>query len=289
MASRTLLLLDGTGLFYRSFFAIKGLSAHGGQPTNAVFGFIRALHQMVELWKPTHLAVAWDGGSPEERLALLPEYKAQRAPMPDALKIQYEPIREYLDAADIPLIRLDRQEADDILATLAHWAEREGSDVLIASSDKDLCQLVTDRTGIIATGKDAPRVGPEGVFEMTGVHPHQVVEWLALTGDTADNIPGVAGLGPKTAAKLLGQFGSLAAMWERMEEIESVRLREKLLAGRALVEKNLALVRLRDDLDCVPGWEALAFKPEQPERLRSFYERMEFHSLVKTIDQPELF
>lgn len=289
MAPRLLLLVDGTGLFYRSFFAIKGLSAHGGQPTNAVFGFIRALHQMEEFWKPTHVAVAWDGGSPEERLALLPEYKMQRAPMPDALKVQYGPLCEYLDCAGVPLIRLDRQEADDVLATLAHWAEREGNRVLIASSDKDMYQLVTDRIGVITTGKEAPCIGPAGVLEMIGLLPGQVVEWLALTGDHVDNIPGVEGVGPKTAVKLLAQFGSLATMWGRIEEVESARLREKLLAGRGVVERNLALVKLRDDLDCVPDWDALAFKPEDPGRMRPYYERMEFHSLVRKVDQPELF
>lgn len=284
-----LLLVDGTGLFYRSFFAIKGLSVHGGQPTNAVFGFVRALHQMAETWKPTHLAVAWDGGSPADRLALLPDYKAQRPPMPDALRVQYEPIKEFLGCAGIPLIRLDQQEADDVLATLAHWAERDGSDVLVASSDKDLYQLVTDRVGIITTGKDDPRIDAAGVLHKTGVQPSQIVEWLALTGDQVDNIPGVGGLGPKTAARLLAQFGSLEAMWARLGEVESLPLREKLMAARSLVEKNLKLVSLRDDLDCVPGWPGLEFRTETPERMRPFYERMEFHSLVRTLDQPELF
>jgi DNA polymerase-1 len=161
--------------------------------------------------------------------------------------------------------------------------------VLVASSDKDLYQLVTDRIGMIATGKDEPRIGPAGVLQRTGVQPGQVVEWLALTGDNVDNIPGVAGLGPKTAARLLAQFGSLAAMWGRLGEIESVRLREKLQESRNVVEKNLQLVRLRDDLDCVPGWGGLEFKPEQSGQMRPFYERMEFHSLVRKVDQGELF
>ena len=289
MSARTLLLLDGTGLFYRSFFAIKGLTAHDGKPTNAVFGFVRAMHQMVESFKPSHFAVAWDGGTPQERLVLLPEYKAQRPPMPDALKAQYEPVREFVESRGVPFIRMDGQEADDILATIAHWAEREAETILIASSDKDLYQLVSDKTRMVTTGKDETRVGREGVKERTGVYPEQIVDWLALTGDNVDNIPGVEGLGPKTAAKLLGQFGTLGQMWARIADLESDRLREKLLANRERVERNRDLVRLRDDLDCRPDWSAMELKPEDTEKLRSFYERMEFHSLARRAEQQELF
>lgn len=289
MPARTLLLLDGTGLFYRSFFAIKGLTAHSGAPTNAVFGFVRAVHQMIDVFKPTHFAVAWDGGAPAERLEMLPEYKAQRPPMPDALRAQFEPVREFVERRGVPFIRLERQEADDILATLAHWGEPESEAVLIASSDKDLYQLVTEKTRVVSTGKDDTRVGREGVLERTGVYPEQIVDWLALTGDNVDNIPGVEGLGPKTAAKLLSRFGTLAAMWSRMAEVESDRLRDKLLASRDLVDRNQSLVRLRTDLDCRLDWSALELKPEDPERTAPFYERMEFHSLVRRAEQRELF
>ena len=244
---------------------------------------------MVAIFKPSHFAVAWDGGTPQERLVLLPEYKAQRPPMPDALKAQYEPVREFVESRGVPFIRMEGQEADDILATIAHWAEREAETVLIASSDKDLYQLVSDKTRMVTTGKDETRVGREGVKERTGVYPEQIVDWLALTGDNVDNIPGVEGLGPKTAAKLLGQFGTLGAMWGRIAELESDRLREKLLANRERVERNRELVRLRDDLDCRPDWNAMALKPEDTEKLRSFYERMEFHSLAQQAEQRELF
>lgn len=289
MAASRLLLIDGTGLFYRSFFAIKGLSARDGQPTNALYGFIRAVLRMVERWQPSHLAVAWDGGSPRERLALLPVYKAQRPPMPEALKSQYPLIREYLELRAIPLMRIHEQEADDILATVAHRAQDAMQEVLIASSDKDLYQLVGARTSLISTGKDEARIGPLEVLNRTGVEPQQIVDWLALTGDSVDNIPGVAGLGPKTAARLLRQFGCLDKMWERIEEVDSDRLREKLLASRSIVELNLGLVRLRDDLSEVPAYDAMVVKPEDPARLRPFYERMEFHSLVRKDEQYDLF
>ena len=243
----------------------------------------------MEGWKPSHLAVAWDGGVPAARLALLPEYKAQRPPMPDALRQQYEPVSEFLGLSGISLIRLDHEEADDVLASLARWGESDADEVLIATSDKDFYQLVSSKTAMVSWGKDDRRVGRAEVFEKTGVYPEQIVEWLALTGDTVDNIPGVEGMGPKTAAKLLEQFGSLAAMWPRIEEVKSLRIREALLANRDRVERNLALVKLLDNLKCLPDWAALAVKPENPGIMRPFYTRMDFHSLIKGCDQGELF
>jgi DNA polymerase-1 len=289
MSARRLLLVDGTQLFYRSFFGIRGLTTHEGHPSNAVFGFIRGIHQIMDVWKPSHLAVAWDGGVPKARLDLLPEYKAQRPSMPDDLRCQYEPVREFLGLAGIPLIRLDHEEADDVLASLARWGERDAGEVVIVTIDKDLFQLVSEKTVMAGWGKDDKRIGRAEVFAKTGVQPSQIVEWLALTGDAADNIPGVEGMGPKTAAKLLGQFGTLETMWSRLDEIHSERIRNNLLSQRDRVERNLALVRLQDNLPCVPGWDELVLNPESPAMLRSFYVRMDFHSLVKVSDQGELF
>lgn len=289
MRARRLLLVDGTQLFYRSFFGIRGLTTHDGTPSNAVFGFIRGIHQLIDVWTPSHLAVAWDGGVPQARLDLLPEYKAQRPPMPDDLRCQYQPVREFLELAGIPLVRLDHQEADDVLASLARWGERDAGEVVIVTVDKDLFQLVSAKTSMAGWGKDDKRLGPAEVFDKTGVHPAQIVEWLSLTGDTADNIPGVEGMGPKTAAKLLAQFGDLQAMWARLDEIRSERLRANLVSQRDRVERNLGLVRLLDDLPCLPEWDALAVKPESPHVMRPFYTRMDFHSLVKGTEQGELF
>lgn len=282
-------MVDGAAHLYRSFFGIKSLSTRGGTPTNAVYGFIRAIHQFQQIWNPSHLVVAWDGGTPVERLERLPSYKSQRPPMPDALREQIAPIMEYLELAAVPVIRLDRQEADDVLASLATWAAAEGADqVLIASSDKDLFQLVDDRVSLIAASKDEPKMDREAVYAKTGVYPGQIVDWLSLTGDTADNIPGVEGLGPKTAAKLLGQFGSLASLWGRLAEVEPERIRIRLEAARALVENNVRLIQLRRDLACAPGWDVLAVRPESPAKLRPYYERLEFHSLLKGLEQPSL-
>lgn len=285
---RRLLLIDGTGLFYRSFFAIKNLSTRAGSPTNAIFGFIRACHQLKESLRPSHLAVAWDGGAPQTRLSLVPEYKAQRPGMPDALRAQYEGIVDYLEQAQIPLIRMEGQEADDVLASVAEQGVRDGADVLVATSDKDMYQIVGNRTRIVPAAKDAPLVDPAGVVEKTGVHPWQIVDWLALTGDTVDNVPGVPGLGPKTAARLLQAYESVDELWRRIREVESEKLRENLLRHREVVERNRKVMRLDAGLPCSPGWNAMVNRAEEPERMRPFYERMEFHSFLKAVDQPLL-
>lgn len=283
-----LLLIDGNGVFYRSFFAIRNLSARDGHPTNAVFGFIRACHQWVDMLSPTHVAVAWDGGIPQGRLNLIPEYKAQRPPMPDDLRAQLPDISEFLDRAGIPMIRLQGEEADDVLASLAEWAVGQGAEVLMATSDKDMFQVVGDRMRIVPSAKDAPLIDSAAVLEKTGVHPGQIVDWLALTGDAVDNIAGVPGLGPKTAAKLLGLYRNLDDLWLRLAEVEPVRLRESLAKHRAVVDRNREVVRLDRGLECSPGWMAMERKKEESARMKSFYERMEFHSLMKGMEQPML-
>ncbi len=289
MTARRLLLVDGTQLFYRSFFGIRGLSTSAGEPSNAVYGFVRGIHQLLETWKPSHLAVAWDGGVPACRLKLLPEYKAQRPPMPDALRQQIEPVSEFLQRAGITRIRLDHEEADDVLASLVRESEPGAGEIMLITSDKDFYQLVAGPTVMVGWGKDDRPIGRAEVYLKTGVYPEQIVDWLSLTGDTVDNIPGVAGMGPKTAAKLLGQFGTLAALWDRIGEVNSDRIRDNLLGAREAVERNRLLVALRNDLTCFPGWDELAVKPENSSLLRPFYTRMEFHSLIKGCDQGELF
>jgi DNA polymerase-1 len=281
-------LLDGTGLLYRSFFAIAELSTRDGRPTNAVFGFIRALRQLQHTWRPTHWGVVLDGGMPQARVALLPEYKAQRPPMPEKLRAQFPPIREYLERAGIPCWRVEGEEADDVIASLTARAG-EAEETVIVSSDKDLLQLITDRVTMVSSGKLDTRTGPQDVVARTGVRPDQIVDWLALTGDDVDNIPGVPGVGPKTAAKLLQTFGSVEALWPRLEEVEPVRIREVLRAHRAEVGRNQALVALRRDVPCPLDWEQCAVRPEEASRLLPFFERMEFHSLARPLEQGSLF
>ena len=289
MTNRRLLLVDGTQLFYRSFFGIKDLTTREGFPSNAVYGFVRGIHQLIDVRTPSHLVVVWDGGIPVARRNLLPEYKAQRPSMPDALRAQYPPIEEFLACAGIPLIRMDQEEADDILASLVRWAEPEADEVIVATCDKDLYQMVSYKTVMIGWGKEDKPAGRHEVFEKTGVYPEQIVDWLALTGDAVDNIHGVDGVGAKTAAKLLAKFGTVDGIFREIDAVEPVRIRERLIIARQTVDRNMALIKLNTSLNCFPGWDALVVQPEHPAKMRPFYDRMEFHSLVKGCDQGELF
>jgi len=285
--SRRLILVDGMAALYRAFYAIRDLSTSDGRPTNAVFGFVRMMRQLRDTWSPTHWAVVFDGGSPAARLELLEEYKSQRKPMPDPLREQVAVSEEYLDRGLVFRTRIEGQEADDVMASIGERAAREGADVLIATNDKDMYQVVGDRVRMVPLAGKKGSLGAEEIKAKTGVQPEQIVEWLALTGDTADNIPGVPGVGAKTAASLLERFGHLEEMWRRIDEIPRERLRETLLDHRDIVARNLAMVRLARDLDCFPGWDAMRVRPPSPELARLFRD-LEFDSMAREIEQPGL-
>ena len=282
----SVLIVDGTAVAYRAFYAVQGLSTRDNQPTNALFGFVRMVRQLAARWAPDRLVVAFDGGSPAHRLEKCPAYKAQRAPMPDDLRSQLPLINEYLDVAGVPRILLPHQEADDVMATLADRAARAGAVVRLATSDKDLLQLVGDRVRLVPPTKTDEELDAAGVEAKTGVRPDQIVDWLALVGDTADNIPGVDGIGPKTAAKLLARFGSLADCFARAAEIESASLREKLLAGRAVAELNVRLMALDKAVPGVPDWDELPAPAPDAARLKAFFEKYELHRFVAETAAP---
>jgi len=277
---------------YRSFYGVRELSTDAGQPTNALFGFIRALQQYEERFSPTHHAVVFDGGLPEERMTLLPEYKGQRSPMPDPLRQQLEPINEFLALSNYPVFRMDKQEADDVLATLAIQARDAGMDVLIATSDKDLFQLVDDHIKIVSPGKQGGMMAAETVKEKTGVTPEQIVAWLSLVGDSADNIPGVPGVGKKTAAKWLNEFGTLDAIWDNLEHLKPERLALALEAARDVVDRNVKLTSLYCDLDLSHNWDELKQNNPDLMALIAFTDRFELKSLNSHFRdqlQPDLF
>jgi DNA polymerase-1 len=289
MASPVFVLVDGMAVLYRSFYAIRGLATKAGRPTNAVFGFIRAMDQLRRTWSPTHWLVAFDGGLPRERLALMETYKAQRPPMPDALRAQLDPARDYLERAGIPWRRLEGEEADDVIASLATWARSEADRILIASSDKDLLQLVDERVHVVSTFGRPEELDAAGVKRKTGVEPSRIVEWLALTGDASDNIPGVPGVGAKTAAALLEQYGSLEGIWRRLADVHGEKLRQSLEASRGVVERNLGMVRLKAGLACGASWDSLAVRAPDPARLVPFLRELEFESMAREVREPELF
>lgn len=289
MADTRLLLVDGLAGAYRFFHAIRGLQTQAGEPVNAVFGFVRMMLQLDRAWNPTHLAVVFDGGTPPARLALVPDYKANRKPMPDDLKAQLPVLNAYLAAAGIDSLRLDACEADDVIATLARRAADAGSDVMIATGDKDLYQLVDGHVRIVSLAGEPTAMDADAVEQKTGVRPDQIPEWLAMTGDAADNIKGVPGVGPKTAAKLLKTFGGLPTLYARLDSVESPKLRQTLADSREIVERNLKMVRLDCEVPGVPDWRPLQRKPLPVHSLLDFYRRYEFTAFANSLMSPELF
>lgn len=269
---------------YRAFYAVRGLSTRAGRPTNALFGFVRMLKQLEAHWRPDRIVVAFDGGSPAHRLEKCPEYKAQRAPMPDELRSQLPLINAFLEAAGVPMVLLKGQEADDVIATLADRAAQAGATVLLATSDKDLMQLVNGRIRIVPPTKADEEMGPAGVLAKTGVQPEQIVDWLALIGDTSDNIPGIHGVGPKTATKLIAQFGSLSACLAQADRIESETLRAKVQAGKTVAETNVQLMTLDKNVPGVPGWGEIPAPAPDPAKLKAFFEQYELHKFAAELD-----
>ncbi len=276
-----LLLVDGHAYGYRAFHAIQRLTSPTGQPTNAIFGFIKMLAKLRQTVKPTHIAVVWDGGLSTERTSALPEYKAQRPPMPPELAEQLEEIAAYLDAAGIASFKQLDVEADDYIACIAKRAAECGMQVFIASSDKDFLQLVSLQIAVInPNDKSLTPWTAERVRAGTGVEPAQIVDWLSLVGDNSDNIPGVPGVGPKTAAELLSRFGSVKTLFERLGEVKSDKIRAALESARDLVARNQQLIRLKDDLPLDFNPERLRPHLPDKERLRELYMRWGFKSLL---------
>ena len=280
-----LLIVDGHAYAYRAFYAIRGLRSPAGVPTGAIYGFVKMLAKMRAAVKPTHLIVVWDGGLSAERTAVLPEYKAHRPEMPDDLKPQLDEIVGYLKAAGVATFCGDGVEADDYIACLARRAADAGMAVVIASSDKDFMQLVSARVGLLNPGDKSETVWTdEQVRAKAGVRPAQIVDWLSLTGDSVDNIPGVPGVGPKTAADLLNQFGSIAELFRRLDEVKSERVRSALCDAADAVRRNLGLVRLRDDLPCDFSPADLVEKPADAGRLRELFAGWGFKGMLAALE-----
>jgi DNA polymerase I len=280
------LIVDGHAYAYRAFYAIRGLRSPSGGPTNAVYGFVKMLAKMRAAIRPTHLIVVWDGGLSAERMAALPEYKAQRPEMPDDLKPQLDEMVEYLKAAGIASYCRDGVEADDYIACLARRAADAGMAVVIASADKDFMQLVSARIGLLNPNDKSETIWTDGqVRARSGVEPSQVLDWLSLTGDSVDNIPGVPGVGPKTAAELLKQFGSVAQLYARLDGVKSEKLRTALRDAAGVVRRNQELVRLRDDLPCEFSPDELAEKPADAARLRELYQRWGFKGMLAALEE----
>lgn len=283
-----LLLVDGHYYAYRSFFAIQGLTNSSGEPTNAVFGFVKALRKMLADVKPDAAAVVWDAGLPERRMALLPSYKQQREETPSDLKVQLPVIEECVSALGIHNVRIEGYEADDVIASYTVQSARTaGVEVIIATNDKDIYALVNQRVSIYSTNKTDHEgakdgfalLGPAEVEAKWGVPPGQIPDVLALTGDAADNIPGVEGVGPKTAAKLVNEHGGVAVLIKDAAVIKNEKLREKIASSADRLRGNFELVRLDDHLPLPVAITGLAVRPNPPAMV-DLARRCNFRSLL---------
>lgn len=281
-----LLIVDGHAYAYRAFHAIRELRGPAGRPTNAIYGFIKMLEKMRGALEPAHLMVVWDGGLSAERLEAHPEYKVHRPEMPAELRPQLDEIVEYLAAAGVASYCGDQIEADDYIACLARRATAVGWQVVIASADKDFMQLVSPQVGLWNPNDKAPGTvwSREQVRAKTGVEPEQVADWLALMGDAVDGIPGVPGVGPKTAAELLRQFGSAAVLLTRLAEVKSDKLRAALQESVDIVRRNLRLVQLHE-VACEFVPDELAVRPANREQLRELFRRWGFKGMLESLDR----
>ena len=272
----TAYLVDGSAYVYRAFFAIRQeLSNSAGIPTNAVFGFKNMLQKLMRQEQPDYLAVVFDERGPTFRHEVDPTYKANRKPMPDELAVQLPYIHRLVEALNIPKLSLQGYEADDLIGTLARRYVEQGCDVVVVSGDKDLCQLVTDRVTILDPSKDQ-RIGVAEVIERFSVEPERVIEVLGLMGDSSDNVPGVPGVGEKTAKQLLATFGTIEEVLARVDEVKQPKLRERLREHAASARQSRQQVTIDIHVPIETKLEDLVVEPANIEVLKALYEELDF-------------
>ncbi|MGI2324942.1 MULTISPECIES: DNA polymerase I [Methylococcus] len=280
--SPLLVLVDGSSFLYRAFFALPPLTNSHGEPTGAVYGVINMLRKLLQTYDGAHIAVVFDAPGRNFRDELFEHYKAHRPPMPDDLRSQIEPLHQVVRAMGLPMLIEPGVEADDVIGTLARQAVERGFRVVISTGDKDMAQLVCDRVTLENTMFDS-RLDVNGVIVKFGVPPERIVDYLALVGDTSDNIPGVPKVGPKTAAKWLAEYGSLDALIARAGEIGG-KTGENLRASLELIPLSRELATIRCDLPLPLTPESLERRPPDKAALRELYTRLEFKTLLRQLD-----
>lgn len=283
---KKIFLIDGSGFIYRAFHALPPLTRKDGTPIGAVYGFVKAIRALQQRINSGYLAVVFDAGKKTFRNDLYPEYKAHRPPTPEELIPQFPIVREAVKALNIAAVESDGYEADDVIATYAKKAKEEGLEVVIVSSDKDLMQLIDDKVSMYDALKSRS-IGEEEVVKKFGVAPDKVIDAQALIGDSSDNIPGVAGIGVKTAAQLINEYGSLDNLLEHAEEIPQKKRRETLLASKDIAKLSYELVKLCDDVPVAMPLEEMKNKPVDEKTLAEFFKEQGFHGLLAKMDLPK--
>lgn len=284
---KELYVLDAVNFLFRSYYAIGPMTNPKGESTNALYGFIRSVFKLIKERSPEHLVAVFDG--PENiksRRELYSDYKIHRAGMPEDLFPQLEAALEFCEMAGIPALSVPGVEADDVMGSIAKWAEKKGIKTFLCSSDKDLCQLVSDHVFVLNIHKDNLLMDRIEVHKKFGVHPEQMVDLLAMIGDTSDNIPGLAGIGPKTAVSLLKEFGSLENILNQTDKLQGKK--REIFEERkdtAILSKQLATIHTGVPFPTDENFYYLR-KPDL-EKVKAFYQEMHFLSLLKELHTPE--
>lgn len=273
-------LVDGSAYIYRAYHAITPLSTSQGLPTHAVFGFLSILRRILREKNPQYLAVAYDSRGPVFRHAMYEAYKANRAAMPEDLQVQIPYIKDLVRAFQIPSFEIPGVEADDIIASAARGLSRQGHRVIVVSGDKDLLQLVDEQVIVWEPMKDKV-MNSQAVLDKYKVGPERLLDCFALIGDSSDNIPGVPGIGPKTAESLINQFGTLEGIYTHVQGMKKSKMREQLLANRDAVFLSRELIRLKEDIDLPQTLEAYKLPSPDADQLQNLYKTLEFKSLIE--------
>jgi DNA polymerase-1 len=281
-ATPPFILVDGSSYLYRAFHALPPLTNSKGDQTGAVYGVLNMLRKLIDSYRPAYMAVVFDARGKTFRDDLYAEYKAHRPPMPEELAAQVEPLLEVVRAMGVPLLQVPGVEADDVIGTLAAQASQAGWNTVISTGDKDLAQLVDPQVTLINTMNDSA-LDEQGVQDKFGVSPAQIIDFLALVGDSSDNIPGVPKVGPKTAAKWLGQYGTLDALVAHAGDIKG-KIGDNLRAHLDQLELSRALATIRCDLELEVQPEQLALQAPDTRALREWLERLEFRTWLQQLD-----
>lgn len=283
---KKLFLVDVSSMFFRAFYAIPPLSSPSGMPTNALYGFLSMTIKLLREIKPDYMAFCFDRPEPSFRSQIFPQYKAQRKEMPDDLKPQVPYLRKLTEVLGIPAIDKLGYEADDVIGSLVKWGRNFDLEVVIVSGDKDFAQLVSSFVSMYDTMKNL-RYDSQGVVDKWGVTPHQMVDYLSLVGDSSDNIPGVRGVGPKGAIKLLAEFKSLDAIYENIDNISGKALQTKLRENKEMAFKSRELVKIVEDIDLGFRLEDLRLKPVDRGKLGNLLAELGFKSFEKNLFSDE--
>ncbi|MBS1215809.1 MAG: polymerase, partial [Proteobacteria bacterium] len=277
--SKTLVLVDGSSYLYRAYHALPDLRNAAGEPTGAIYGVLNMLRRLVADYKADFLACVFDAKGKTFRDDIYPEYKAHRPPMPDDLAAQIEPLHDAIRALGWPLLVIEGVEADDVIGTLAAEAESAGMRCVISTGDKDLAQLVDTNVTLVNTMSNET-LDAAGVVAKFGVPPERIVDYFALVGDAVDNVPGVEKVGPKTAAKLIAEYGSLDAVMARAEEVKGV-VGENLRKARDWLPTGRELLTVKRDVPLEFHVAELALRPRDEAALASLFARFGFKSWLK--------